>query len=369
MQNIKGLKIGEIISDLRRSKGITQDKLGEAVGVSSAAVSKWENGQSYPDILLLCDLAAFFDITTDELLGYEANISKEESNKLYEELLAAFAEKPVEEAVAECKHAIKKYINSDYLHLHIGNLLINHIDQSASPQTKTEMLELAKSLYLKVINKNADTWIVHQARYSLAVSYLFSGDGNAALSVSDDCVDTTLPPEILKAHALQLIGDKEKAEAVLQGYAFQCLVGLFNACPSLAISKMDNTEISVKWIEAVIKASEAFEMEKSNPLSTGQLFITYAHIMAIKNESDKALTALNRAAALLGNSSNYDKPFKEAGIFEDLSYINEKMDVGNKAPRSEKVIKESFISSLTQNPAFEGLKSHLEFKAIIEKFN
>lgn len=369
MENIRDLKIGEIISEIRRSKGITQETLGEAVGVSAAAVSKWENGQSYPDILLLCDLAAFFDITTDELLGYEANISKEDSNKLYEELLTAFAEKPVEEAIAECKAVIKKYVNSDYLHLHIGNLLINHIDRSASPETKTEMLELAKSLYQKVINKNADAWIVHQARYSLAVSYLFSGDGNAAFSVADDCVDTTLPPELLKAHALQLIGDKEKAESVLQGYAFQCLVGLFNACPSLAMSKTENPEISLKWIEAVVAAAEAFEMEKSNPLSTGQLFITYAHILATQNENDKAIAALNKAAALLGNPSNYDNPFKEAGLFEDLSYINEKMDVGNKAPRSEKVIKESFLSSITQNPAFEGLKSHPTFKSIIEKFN
>ena len=107
MKDIQDLKIGEIIAELRKSKGVTQEKLGDAVGVSAAAVSKWESGQSYPDILLLCDPAAFFDITTDELLGYEANISKPAANILYEKLMTAFAEEPLDEAIAACDSIVK----------------------------------------------------------------------------------------------------------------------------------------------------------------------------------------------------------------------------------------------------------------------
>ncbi len=368
MNTLQDLKIGEIIAELRKSKCVTQEKLGEAVGVSAAAVSKWENGQSYPDISLLCDLAAFFDITTDELLGYEANISKAAANAIYADLMAAFAEKPLEEALADCNNVVKKYLNSDYLHLHIANLLINHVEKTDSPEKAAELLEHAKALYKKVIDKDADPWLVHQAKYGLAISHIFAGDGVSALNVIEGCIDTTLPPEILKAHALQLIGENQKAAAVLQGYAFQCIVGLFNAAPVLAFLKANDPATSEKWISAVLTTAGAFEMERSNPLSTGNLYIAHAQLMASKQENDKALAALQIAADLLGNEDSYNEPFKEEGLFDDLSALWEHMDVGNKAPRSERVIKDSFISALTQNPAFESLRTCQEFQDIIARF-
>lgn len=59
------LKIG----DLRKKRGISQQKLAEALGVSFQAVSKWENRITMPDITLLPMLAEYFDVTVDELLG------------------------------------------------------------------------------------------------------------------------------------------------------------------------------------------------------------------------------------------------------------------------------------------------------------
>lgn len=202
----------------------------------------------------------------------------------------------------------------------------------------------------------------------MALSHLLAGDGVAALSAIEDCVDTTLPPEIVKAHALQIIGNKGKAVAVLEGYAFQCIVGLFNACPALAVLKAEDTQASEKWISAVLATATAFEMEKANPLSTGDLFLSYAHIMAIGNENGKALAALQKAAELLAETSNYDEPFREAGPFDDLSELRAHMDVGNKAPRSERVIQDSLLAALTQNPAFESLRAQPEFQAIVDRF-
>ena len=44
--------------------------------VTKASVSKWETGQSYPDILLLPKLATFFNVTVDELIGYEPQLNR-----------------------------------------------------------------------------------------------------------------------------------------------------------------------------------------------------------------------------------------------------------------------------------------------------
>lgn len=70
------ITVGRKIYELRKSKDITQEKLASEMGVSIAAVSKWETGNSIPDILMLCSIADFFDVSTDELLGRVKNKKK-----------------------------------------------------------------------------------------------------------------------------------------------------------------------------------------------------------------------------------------------------------------------------------------------------
>ena len=64
--------IGENIKRLRMTKDITQEQLAEFLNISNVAVSKWERGETYPDISLLPVLAKYFDVTIDTLMGYDA---------------------------------------------------------------------------------------------------------------------------------------------------------------------------------------------------------------------------------------------------------------------------------------------------------
>lgn len=66
--------LGKRIGMLRRQKGIKQDALAEALGVSPQAVSKWENDQSCPDISLLPGLANYLGVTVDALLSGEKDL-------------------------------------------------------------------------------------------------------------------------------------------------------------------------------------------------------------------------------------------------------------------------------------------------------
>lgn len=63
------MNLGSKIYELRRQKNVTQEELAAELGVTATAVSKWENGYTLPDILMLCALADFYAVTTDELLG------------------------------------------------------------------------------------------------------------------------------------------------------------------------------------------------------------------------------------------------------------------------------------------------------------
>lgn len=69
------LKISEMIRELRTDKGISQETLADVCGVSMQAVSKWENGQSCPDIAFLPQLAEYFGVSVDYLLSGQNHIT------------------------------------------------------------------------------------------------------------------------------------------------------------------------------------------------------------------------------------------------------------------------------------------------------
>lgn len=63
------MNLGKTILEFRRKNNVTQEDLAAELGVTAAAVSKWENGYTLPDIMMLCALADYFRVSTDELLG------------------------------------------------------------------------------------------------------------------------------------------------------------------------------------------------------------------------------------------------------------------------------------------------------------
>ena len=68
------MTLGEQIQVLRKSKGLSQEGLGEALGVSRQAVSKWETGQTLPDTANLLAMAALFGVSADELAGKKEGV-------------------------------------------------------------------------------------------------------------------------------------------------------------------------------------------------------------------------------------------------------------------------------------------------------
>ena len=74
------IDIGSKIKSLRLSKSMTQEQLAKALHVSAQAVSKWENGKSYPDIHSLLLLSALFDVSLDQLIKGDLETMKQEVN-------------------------------------------------------------------------------------------------------------------------------------------------------------------------------------------------------------------------------------------------------------------------------------------------
>ena len=96
---MKEIHLGPILTENRRKVGITQEDLARFLGVSKAAVSKWETGSAYPDILMLPRLASFFNITIDQLMGYRPQLTPEEIRQIYMDLAKEFTVLPFEKAL------------------------------------------------------------------------------------------------------------------------------------------------------------------------------------------------------------------------------------------------------------------------------
>ncbi len=80
-------KIGRFIAALRKEHNLTQEALGEKLGVTNKTISRWENGNYMPDVEMLLKLSKEFDISINELLTGE-RLTSEEFKKAADENLA-----------------------------------------------------------------------------------------------------------------------------------------------------------------------------------------------------------------------------------------------------------------------------------------
>ena len=108
------MEFGTKIKNLRNKRGITQEALAKAMGVTPQTVSKWENDVTMPDVALLPELSVFFGVTIDELFSldvkrqmerlenriYEAGLLSETESTQMEETLREFAKNPENKAQA-----------------------------------------------------------------------------------------------------------------------------------------------------------------------------------------------------------------------------------------------------------------------------
>lgn len=105
--------INERIALLRKEKGVTQEVLANALGVTNQAVSKWESSICCPDILLLPEIAKFFGVTVDFLLGYDSNESKAAIQLKVKKMISALPSDEVFETVYKFASLLYGEISSE----------------------------------------------------------------------------------------------------------------------------------------------------------------------------------------------------------------------------------------------------------------
>ncbi len=175
-------KLYENIKALRKKQHITQEQLAEAVGVSVGAVYKWEQNLSSPDIHTIMELASFFGVSLDALVGYE--MQDPTADAYADRIFRLQQQKEYSAAAVEAEKALVLYPNHFQLVYRCGILYqmmglenigphpIHNIDKAI------ELFERAKLL----LSQNRDSEVnLFTIRTAVATCLLIQGKKEQAL--------------------------------------------------------------------------------------------------------------------------------------------------------------------------------------------
>lgn len=207
------LNIGSNIAQLRKAKPWTQEQLASAVGVSAAAVSKWESGSTYPDIALLPSIASNLEVSIDRLLDYSVP-----SDRLAEYRSAIRRSVQTADCAAGlplAEEAIKLYPNDFELLLSMGHLKLSK--GTADEQVDAKVIEEAIFCFQRALRvKPSDSPIdIVSIKRHMAFAYQAKEEHDEAISILHEInTNHTLDLEI----ALNQIraGRKQEAKPILQ---------------------------------------------------------------------------------------------------------------------------------------------------------
>ena len=105
------MQLGKTIRKYRKEKGLTQEEMANRLGVTTPAVNKWENENSYPDISLLGPIARLLGISLDTLFSFQEELTTEEINNLILETNQKFKTSAYDEVFLWAKSIIETYPN------------------------------------------------------------------------------------------------------------------------------------------------------------------------------------------------------------------------------------------------------------------
>lgn len=116
------MQIGQVIRKYRKLKNITQEEMANLLGVTAPAVNKWENGVSFPDIMLLAPIARLLGITPDTLLSFREELTEKEILDMICEADLKIRTESYEEAFQWAKEKLEQYPNCEELALQFAQV-------------------------------------------------------------------------------------------------------------------------------------------------------------------------------------------------------------------------------------------------------
>lgn len=234
-------KLGARIVELRRAKGMTQEQLAAALGVSSPAVSKWETDTSCPDIALLCPLARALGTNVDTLLQFEAQPSEEQVTEWMNELLEQVHQDNCGQAEKRLLGILHRYPSSIVVKYHAVVVLtcMELWGMGSAGEEKQRWKDQKKLLLEQIYEKGS---LVYRQLAAIQLASIAIGEedlerGEQLLKeLPKEAMQYPMDPTMMWTLLYQKRGENDKAREMLQKRLFSsahqvrnCLIQLMNS--------------------------------------------------------------------------------------------------------------------------------------------
>ncbi len=353
---MNNLNFADNVSQLRRARGITQETLADFVGVTKASVSKWETGQSLPDIATLLLLAAYYDVTLDELLGYRPELSGEQIRKLYHGLAEDFAKKPFEKVFARSQELVKSYYSCYRFLLQIALLWLNHY-MLAAPERQVQVLEEIVNLCVRIYENSVDNGLCSDAIVLEALVKQQQGKYADVIATMEEVCNPyrfARNADSLLFQAYMQAGEVEKADARMQLYIFEAALAMLNGVGNYLLVHGRELEKCEQMIARTDAMLEQGSLEQIHPNAAAQFHYNAATIYCTHGKLAEGAARLRRFAQIIRRMKENGMRLCGDVLLDRLDEWFEGNELGAKAVRDSAVIMDSAQQAL-ENPVFSCL--------------
>lgn len=295
---MKAINIGSQVSRLRKMRNLTQEELANHLGITKAAVSKWELGQSFPDISQLPKIASFFSVTVDELIDYKADLSSEEILEISTRISRKLPD-DIEGALNECREYIRQYYSCPPLVFSLTHIMYSGAVWENPEEPDLKIVEEAVEYLTHVADTSEDDEIARNARFFLASLCLLQNEIDTAI----EQFETLMPQQPLEieaslAAAYEKAGKHDKALRIHQENLYWSANSALNSCLSLLTLADNNLEQISLLTEIAEPLALGINMNKQGSMQLLSYYFSVASAYKKIDENERAYNYLNKFADL-----------------------------------------------------------------------
>lgn len=322
-----------------------------------------------PDIVLLPEIATYFGVSVDELMGYEPQLSKEQIQQIYKELADDFATKDFEEVFVKSELLVKKYYSCYPFLFQMCVLWMNHYNLAESVDRQQEIMRKMRALCERILNNCKDMGICNDAMFMKTAIYLQMGSPDDAIEVMEDLLNPMRlanQSQSMLLQAYMMKQDVDKADGYAQISMYLQLFNLVSMAGGFLNIHADNPKLCDITIERVLKIIELYELDRLNPNAVAVFHYTAAIIKCMQQYADAALMHLEQFVRLVVYMMNEEVLLKTDSYFARVDELYEQIGIGTQPPRSKKLVIKS-VKENFEHPAFVVLAKKDEFIKLKQK--
>lgn len=303
------VNIGRTIARERRGRGVTQEALADHLGVSKAAVSKWELGQSLPDVSLLPRIAAYFSLTLDELFDWRDELTQKESAALYAEVYA-LGEKDLASAHDRLQELVAEHYSDANLLLMLTSLLTVWAAGMAAPFApegerngaldSATLADEALALLDRALEVATDPSTLYLAQQQKATTLFQTSRYEEAATLLEPLVrrQDAGTPTMLLASAYRKLGHDGEAIELLQAERLRAASFVLSSLTQ-EVGMRSDAAFALTAGDAAEAIYASLDMGAVNPLFPVTMSLEVGEVLRREGEKDGALEALARAVDAL----------------------------------------------------------------------